>query len=77
MIVQKNIKYYIAVHGLTKVLAVNTKDILMLLHIGFYYTTTRASTDDNPTSQLKLDKRLPQTIQEVPNKFHDETRKFH
>ena len=76
MIVQKKTKYSIAVHGFTKVIAVNTKDRIMVLRIGFYSPNTRESTDDNPTSQWKLDKGPTRHIQEVSKKFCDEMKKF-
>ena len=49
----------------------------MVLRILFYSTMTIDSTDENPTSQWKFDKRPPHPIQEVANKFCDKMKKFH
>ena len=49
----------------------------MVLQVVFYSWTTSAITDENPTSQWKLEKRTSHPIEEVANKFHDEMKKFH
>ena len=46
----------------------------MVPWVVFYSPTIIDSTDDNPTSQLKLGKRPPHPIEEVANKFRDETK---
>ena len=76
-IVQQNIEYFIAVHGITKVIDVNTKEIIMVIRVVFYSLTNSAINDDNPTSQWKMEKRPPRPIQEVARKFRDEMKKFH
>ena len=68
---------FIAVHGLTKFLAIDTKDKLMVIRVKFYSPTASASTDDNPTCQWISDEMLPRYFQGVAKKFHDEMKKLH
>ena len=49
----------------------------MVLRVVLYSTNTIDSTDENPTSQWKFDKKPPHPIQEAANKFRDEMKKFH
>ena len=69
IIVQGKIKDFVAAHSLTDVLAVNMKDRLMALRVGFCSAAASTSTDNDPPSQWKSEKRPSRPLQDVAKEF--------